>query len=129
MTEDQKKKMEALASARITPSMKSLKNKDDQYLKELIEQLCEVEAYVEAVNNFGVNLLGIEEKWVNIISELLTKSYGVEVSDIIVWWVFESIDEDGSVLPITIEENGEEKDVIIKTPLQLVNFLKKYIIK
>jgi len=129
MTEDQKKKMEALASARITPSMKSLKNKDDQYLKELIEQLCEVEAYVEAVNNFGVNLLGIEEKWINIISELLTKSYGVEVSDIIVWWVFESIDEDGSVLPITIEENGEEKDVIIKTPLQLVNFLKKYIIK
>lgn len=129
MTEDQKKKMEELASARINPNKKSLKNKDDQYLKELIEQLCEVEAYVEAVNNFGVNLLGIEEKWINIINELLTKSYGDEVADIIIWWVFESIDEDGSVLPITIEEKGEEKEVIIKTPLQLVNFLKKYIIR
>ena len=39
------------------------------------------------------------------------------------WWVFESISPDGNVLPLIDEEEKEHK---IKTPKQLVRFLKRY---
>lgn len=126
MTEEQKKKMEALASARINPNKKSLKNREDQELLSLIEYLCEVEAYVQAIHNFGVDLTGLEAKYIGVIEFLLIKSYGEEVANIITWWVFDSITIDGEILPL-IDEKGKEH--IIMTPSQLFKFLKKHIIK
>lgn len=129
MKEEQRKKIESVANARISPNRKSLKNKKDQSLLSTIENLCEVEAYVEAVNNFGVNLFGLEEKYVNIVHNLLVENYDEETAKIIIWWVFESISIDGEILPISIKDKGEEKEFVLKTPSQLVKFLKKYIIK
>jgi hypothetical protein len=53
----------------------------------------------------------------------MEQHYGEVKTEIILWWVFESITEDGGILPL-IDENG--KSHTIKTPTQLYKFIKKY---
>ena len=102
---------------------KIIKNKDDKYLTDLVELLCEIEASTNVANTFGINLFEYEERYLIIIKNLLNKSYGEIKSEIVMWWVFESISPDGNVLPLIDEEEKEHK---IKTPKQLVRFLKRY---
>jgi len=107
----------------IKMSKKSTKNKEDKFLLELIESLCEIEALTMGVSKAGVNLFVYEENYLTIIKSLIDKLYGEKKGDIIVWWVFESITENDKILPIV---DDDEKEHIIKTPKQLVKFLKRY---
>jgi len=104
-------------------NIKSLKGKEDQFLVELIESLCELESVVNTTSALGINLFIYEEKYINIIRALLIEVYGETKCNIILWWVFESITPEGEVLPL-VDEKGEEYS--IKTPKQLIKFLKKY---
>ena len=107
----------------IKKDKKAIKNKEDKFLLELIERLCEIEALTMGVSKAGVNLFVYEENYLTIIKSLIDKLYGEKKGDIIVWWVFESITENDKVLPIE-DDNG--KEYIIESPKQLVKFLKRY---
>lgn len=107
----------------VRKNIKSLKNKDNESLIGVIELLCELEAIVNNLNILGVNLFSYEEKYVNVIKILLKEVYGEVKCNIIIWWVFDSITAEGDVLPLVDEKNKEH---IIKTPRQLVKFLKRY---
>ena len=107
----------------IKMSKKSIKNQDDKFLLELIEHLCEIEALTMGVSKAGVNLFEYEEKYLFIIKSLIDKLYGEKKGNIIIWWVFESITGDDKILPLVDEE---KKEHIIKTPKQLLKFLKRY---
>tara|TARA_R100000734_G_C3302243_1_gene92787 strand:- start:421 stop:807 length:387 start_codon:yes stop_codon:yes gene_type:complete len=107
----------------IKMSKKSIKNQEDKFLLELIEHLCEIEALTMGVSKAGVNLFEYEEKYLFIIKSLIDKLYGEKKGNIIIWWVFESITGDDKILPIVDED---EKEHIVKTPKQLVKFLKRY---
>lgn len=110
--------------AKMEEKKKSEKNKEDNFLLALIELLCEVEAHVKIANSVGINLYELEEKYIVIIKSLLEKQYGEEITEIILWWVFESITPDGEQMSLRME--GEEKEHKIKTPQQLLRFIKKY---
>ncbi len=123
-----KKKIENLAETigkglNVKENTKALKNKEDLFLIEIVELLCELEAKANVANTLGINLFELEEKYVTIVKNLLNKVYGEVKSSIIVWWVYESISADDKVIPL-VDEN--EKKHIIKTPKQLVRFLKRY---
>lgn len=123
-----KKKIENLAETigkglNVKENTKALKNKEDLFLIEIVELLCELEAKANVANTLGINLFELEEKYVIIVKNLLNKVYGEVKSSIIVWWVYESISADDKVIPL-VDEN--EKKHIIKTPKQLVRFLKRY---
>lgn len=107
----------------VKKNLESLKNKETKSLIEIIEFLCELEATVNNLNLLGINVFPIEEKYLNIIRILLKEIYGEVKCNIIMWWVFESISPEGDVLPLVDEKNEEH---IIKTPRQLVKFLKRY---
>tara|TARA_R110002020_G_scaffold146387_1_gene320999 strand:+ start:940 stop:1326 length:387 start_codon:yes stop_codon:yes gene_type:complete len=107
----------------IKMSKKSIKNQEDKFLLELIEHLCEIEALTMGVSKAGVNLFEYEEKYLFIIKSLIDKLYGEKKGNIIIWWVFESITGDDKILPLVDEE---KKEHIIKTPKQLLKFLKRY---
>ena len=117
-------KIEKLMGAKMEEKKKSEKNKEDNFLLALIELLCEVEAHVKIANSVGINLYELEEKYIVIIKSLLEKQYGEEITEIILWWVFESITPDGEQMSLRME--GEEKEHKIKTPQQLLRFIKKY---
>lgn len=107
----------------IKMSKKSIKNQEDKFLLELIEHLCEIEALTMGVSKAGVNLFEYEEKYLFIIKSLIDKLYGEKKGNIIIWWVFESITGDDKILPLVDED---KKEHIVKTPKQLVKFLKRY---
>ena len=84
----------------IKMSKKSIKNQEDRFLLELIESLCEIEALTMGVSKAGVNLFEYEEKYLTVIKNLIDK-----------------------ILPIVDED---KKEHMVKTPKQLVKFLKRY---
>ena len=123
-----KKKIENLAETIgkglvVNENKKALKNRENLFLIEIIELLCELEAKANVANTLGINIFEYEERYITIIKNLLDKAYGEIKSNIIIWWVYESITPDEKVLPL-VDEN--EKEHIIKTPKQLVRFLKRY---
>jgi hypothetical protein len=135
MRNEQKSKIEDLMKVNITPSHErvnskksAFKDEEDLFLLSIIEQLCELEMYVDGVSSLGISMFELELKWVTVIHNLLIKNYGDEVAQIIIWWVYESITPEGEVLPIILDVDGEDKEIIVKTPSQLIKFLKKYII-
>jgi len=107
----------------VKKNIKFLKNKEDNSLLTIIELLCELESAVNNLNILGVNIFMHEEKYIDVIRILLKETYGEVKCNIIIWWVFESITPEGEVLPLVDETNKEH---IIKTPKQLIKFLKKY---
>jgi len=64
-----------------------------------------------------------EEGYIFVIKLLLQKCYGEFKTQIIMWWVFESIDPDG-VVSALVDEN--KKEHIINTKEELYKFLKRY---
>jgi hypothetical protein len=54
---------------------------------------------------------------------MLEKHYGEIKTEIILWWVFDSIDPEGGVYPLLDEQNQRH---VIRTPQQLYKFLKRY---
>tara|TARA_R110000751_G_scaffold6403_6_gene27331 strand:+ start:2304 stop:2690 length:387 start_codon:yes stop_codon:yes gene_type:complete len=107
----------------VKENQKSLKDREQNVLIETIELLCELEALANVSNSIGINVFEFEAKYVNVIKSLLTKSYGEVKAHIIIWWVYESINPSGKISPL-VDEN--EKEHTIKTPKQLVRFLKRY---
>ena len=79
--------------------------------------------YINHLEKNGINLFEYEEKYIYIIKDLIQKIYVEAKSELIIWWVFESISPEGKVLPLIDEDLKEH---VIKTPKQLVKFLKRY---
>lgn len=107
----------------VNENKNALKQRENLFLIEVIELLCELESKANIANTIGINVFEYEEQYVTIVKNLLDKAYGEVKSNIIIWWVYESITSDDKILPI-VDEN--KKEHIIKTPKQLVRFLKRY---
>jgi hypothetical protein len=87
-----------------------------------LSTLCPVEAVYAVLQAVGITASN-DNPFYTSIRILMEQHYGVTKTEIILWWVFESITEDGGILPL-VDENG--KTHIIKTPTQLYKFIKKY---
>ena len=107
----------------ISENPKSSKKQEEKFFLELIETLCQIEASSTVVNTIGINLTKYEEMHIKAISMLAEKHFGELKTSIIMWWVFESISPEGEIYPL-VDEN--EVKHVIKTPLQLYKFLKRY---
>jgi MoaA/NifB/PqqE/SkfB family radical SAM enzyme len=107
----------------VTESSKSAKKNEEKFFLELLENLCQIEASSTIMKSLGVNLIEYEESHIKAISMLAEKHFGEEKTTIIMWWVFESISPNGEVYPL-LDEKGTKH--VIKTPLQLYKFLKRY---
>jgi hypothetical protein len=120
MKENKRKHIHDILGIKI--DSKETKQSGDEFLLSTIERLCEVEAIVQASSQIGINLFELEEKYLTLIKDIFQKYYGEETTEIIFWWVFESILPTGDILPIVDKDNKEH---FIKTPKQLLKFLKK----
>ena len=122
--EEKFKKISELLGSKVTieESPKTAKKKDEEFFMGLLEQLCQIEAVAALLQAVGITATN-ENPFFISIKMLMEQHYGEVKTEIILWWVFESITEDGGILPL-IDENG--KTHIIKTPTQLYKFIKKY---
>jgi len=107
----------------IQENQKSTKLKEKQFFLDLLSELCQMEAKSQIISSSGINVMGYEEGYLKIINALLEKYFGEAKTQIIMWWVFESINPEGEVSAL-VDEN--KKEHIINTPQELYKFLKKY---
>jgi hypothetical protein len=103
-------------------SPKSIKKREEKFFLELMDILCQVEAYSKVADTIGINLTDYENNHFQVIEMLLEKIYGEFATTVTIWWIFESLKPDGDVYPL-IDEKGVKH--IIKTPLQLYKFIKQ----
>jgi hypothetical protein len=122
--EDKFKKISELLGSKVTveESPKTAKKKEEDFFMGLLEQLCQIEAVAALFQAIGITATN-ENPFFISIKMLMEQHYGEVKTEIILWWVFESITEDGGILPL-VDEQG--KSHIIKTPTQLYKFIKKY---
>jgi hypothetical protein len=122
--EDKFKKISEILGSKVTieESPKTSKKKDEEFFMGLLEQLCQIEAVAALFQAIGITATN-ENPFFISIKMLMEQHYGEVKTEIILWWVFESITEDGGILPL-VDEQG--KSHIIKTPTQLYKFIKKY---
>lgn len=109
--------------SKVEESPKSLKKKDEAFFMELLEQLCQIEAVSAVLRTVGINADKYENPFYKSIKLLMQKHYGEMKTEIILWWVFDSLTPDGDVYPLMDEDENKH---ILKTPQQLWKFLKRY---
>ena len=124
MSEEKFKNLSDLMGKNVkaTESEKSKKKREEKFFVELMEVLCQIEAYSKVAETLGINLTNYENNHFQAIEMLLEKIYGEFATTVTIWWIFESLKPDGGVYPL-IDENGVKH--IIKTPLQLYKFIKQ----
>jgi len=122
--EEKFKKISEILGSKITieESPKTAKKKDEEFFMGLLDQLCQIEAVSALFQAIGITATNENPFYISI-KMLMEQHYGEIKTEIILWWVFESITEDGGILPL-VDEQG--KSHIIKTPTQLYKFIKKY---
>ena len=108
---------------KVEENSKSIKKKEEIFFTELLEQLCQIEAIGAVLNTVGINIDKYENPFYQSTKMLLQKHYGDVKTEIILWWVFDSITPEGGIYPL-IDEKGEKH--ILKTAQQLWKFLKRY---
>jgi len=101
----------------------SPKKQDEQFFLKLIDVLCVISERSLMAENLGINLFAYDLGYMEVIENLLAKTYGEIPSSVILWYVFEKTSEHGEECSI-IDENDVEH--LIKTPKQLYKFIKQY---
>lgn len=79
----------------------------------------------------GMGVSNYEEPFYLVIENLVFLHYGEWRGHIILWWLFERLDDEGELL--AIELNDQDKDiheeVLVETPEQLWDLIRKIEIK
>lgn len=109
--------------SKVEENPKSIKKKDETFMMDLLEHLCQIEAVSAVVRTIGIQADKYENPFYKSIKLLMQKHYGDMKTEIILWWVFDSLTPEGNVYPL-VDEDGTKH--ILKTPQQLYKFLKKY---
>lgn len=107
----------------IQENKKSEKLKEKNFFFDIITELCQMEAKSQIISSSGINVMEYEEGYLKVINALLKKYFGEAKAQIIMWWVFESINPEGEVSAL-VDEN--KKEHILNTPEELYKFLKRY---
>jgi hypothetical protein len=125
MSEEKFKNLSDLfgSHSKIEESPKSIKKKEEVFFLELMEQLCQIEAVGAVLNTVGIYVDKYENPLYRSVKLLLQKYYGEMKTEVILWWVFDSLTPDGGVYPL-VDEN--ENKHVLKTAQQLWKFLKRY---
>jgi hypothetical protein len=76
--------------------------------------------------DFSIDIYSYEEYFIKIIENLFLIKYGEVVSEIVFWYLYDRVDEDGKVYPLIYEEEDKEPvEMIIKTPNELWKIINK----
>lgn len=125
MSEEKFKNLSDLfgANSKVEENLKSIKKKEEAFFLELMEKLCQIEAVGAVLSNVGIHADKYNNPFYLSIRMLLQKHYGEIKTEVILWWVFDSLTPDGGIYPL-LDENNEKH--ILKTAQQLWKFLKRY---
>jgi hypothetical protein len=78
---------------------------------------------------FGIDLCDYEDPFWAVIENMLLLKYGEAIYELIFWYLYDRIDEDGKAHSLIFEEEGKEpKEIKIKNASDLWKFIEKNIL-
>mgnify|MGYP003327513819 FL=1 len=99
---------------------------DKEMFVDIVSRLDEVWIKSNKVfEKFKINLLEYEEDYFCLIEDLLLIKYGSWKTEIILWYVYGRIDNNKEIHPLSLNLEGNEEKVIVKTPSQLWDLLNR----
>jgi len=99
---------------------------DKEMFVDIVSRLDEVWIKSNKVfEKFKINLLEYEEDYFCLIEDLLLMKYGSWKTEIILWYVYGRIDNNKEIHPLSLNLEGNEEKVIVKTPSQLWDLLNR----
>ena len=110
-------------------------NKRSSSLKPLTEKEKFIDLVTQLENNwnasnelyekFKINLAEYEENFFSLIEDLISLHFGDWKTEIILWYVYSRIDDEGNLYSLMLSSKNEKgkEEVILNTPTQLWNFL------
>jgi hypothetical protein len=126
MREKIKNRLKAIGgdNLQIKESSKSLEKKKKSNFIKIITQFKQVwQVSNELGAEYGVNLVGYEDKYYRIIEGLMFEHYGKWAGEIIMWWVYEVEDPKKETYYVYDKDNKVKHQV--KSVSQLYTTLKK----
>lgn len=73
-------------------------------------------------SDFSLNLINFEEPYYIIINNLLELLYPIEIVNLIKYYVYGRMDENGKIIPLTDNEGGE---IILNNPGELYSLIQQ----
>tara|TARA_R110000868_G_scaffold230537_3_gene483717 strand:+ start:1289 stop:1696 length:408 start_codon:yes stop_codon:yes gene_type:complete len=79
----------------------------------------------EVYEKFKINLVEYEENFFSLIEDLISLHFGDWKTEIILWYVYGRIDEEGNTFSLMLshKDKKEQEEVIINNPSQLWDFI------
>ena len=109
----------------VKESKKSIENKRKKLFLNLIEDLKYVLNRSDNLDReYKINLLMFEDRYYKIIEDILIEYWGETVSEVIFWWIYDVDDPKND--DYYLFEKETERKIIVKTPTQLYNAVKKF---
>ena len=107
------------------------KKKRNQALKKKTLFISLVSQYEQALNKsvklqaeFNIDLFNYEEPYFGVIDKLMLLMWGGDIYEIVTYYLYERFNMDGTLnYIIETTEKGEEREIILKTPEDLYNYL------
>lgn len=80
----------------------------------------------EAYEIFKINLLEYEEKYFQVIENLILVKYGTWKTEIILWYIFAREDAEGNIAPLILQiKDKEDEEILLENPEQLWDLLER----
>ena len=109
----------------VKESKKTIESKRKKLFVSLIEDLKYVLNRSDTLDKeYGLNLIMFEDRYYKIVEDIIIEHWGEIVAEVIFWWIYEVKDpksEDYYLL-----EKSTNKKIMVKTPIQLYNIVKKF---
>ena len=78
------------------------------------------------MDSFGINMETYDDGFYIIIENLIQKTYGEWKAELILWYVYDRFNENEELMPLLLQEEGEEEEeVFVETPEQLWELINK----
>jgi hypothetical protein len=108
-------------------SDKKNKTGTKDYFVAIMNLFDELNQRSEEMVSYGIDMEVYDDAFFILIENLIQKLYGDWKSEIMIWYVYDRIDENEELLPLlySSEDQPEEKEIFIETPEQLWEFIKK----
>jgi len=106
---------------------KTSKTGTKDYFVAIITLFDELNQRSDEMDEYGIDMEVYDDGFFILIENLIQKLYGEWKSELMIWYVYDRIDENEELLPLlySSEDQPEEKEVFIETPEQLWDFIKK----
>jgi hypothetical protein len=112
-------------SKRGAPEEKKIPKSEKEVFINLITRL--EESWNESAllyDKFKINLLEYEERYFSLLEDMVYYLYEDWEAEIMLWYVYGRIDEEGNMYSLMLTMNDEKKEVVINNPTQLWDFIK-----